>query len=475
MSDAPVIMWFRRDLRLEDHVALTAALGSGRPVIPLFIHDETVMSLGAAAKWRLGLGVAEFGRVVGAMGSRLILRQGAALAVLQELVAETGAQAVYWTRYYAPDHIARDNAVKAVLRETGIEAHSFAGALLFEPGTVRSGAGTPYSVFTPFWKAIRDRDPGAPLAAPGRLPGPRIWPRSEALDDWAMGRSMGRGAGVVGRHVRVGAAAASDRLTGFLEQRIGHYATGRDFPGQEVTSGLSENLAWGEISARKIWQELRRHREVVGDITAAEKFLSELGWREFSWHQLVQHPQMATQAWRAGWQAFPWRGESGLAEAWRRGMTGEPFVDAAMRALYVTGRIHNRARMVAASYLTKQLLTDWRIGLAWFADCLIDWDPAANALGWQWVAGSGPDAAPYFRVFNPATQAEKFDAQGIYRNRFLGTGQAPPGQEAEEWYEAMPLSWGMARANPYPPRLVSLAQGRATALQAYAGFQKRDQ
>ncbi len=473
MDAAPVILWFRRDLRLEDHPALVAALATGRPVVPVFIHDETVETLGAAAKWRLGLGVVEFGKTLAALGARLVLRRGGALAVLRGLVVETGARAVYWTRYHEPAHIARDTEIKAVLRAEAIDARSFGGALLFEPHLVRTGAGTPYSVFTPFWKAIRGRDPGVPLAAPVRIPGPAVRPRSDRLAAWAMGRAMERGAGVVVQHVRVGEAAAMRRLTEFLQHRLPHYGPGRDFPAQDLTSGLSENLAWGEISARSVWHRTRGWAAGSGAETVAEKFLSELGWREFAWHLMADHPQMARMAWRQGWEAFPWRGNSDLAEAWRRGLTGEPFVDAAMRELYVTGRIHNRARMVAASYLTKHLLTDWRIGLAWFQDCLIDWDPAANALGWQWVAGSGPDAAPYFRVFNPATQAATFDPDGRYQRRFLGGGAGGLSPEAQGWYAAVPRRWNLDPDAAYPARRVGLAEGRALALQAYATFRGR--
>ncbi len=474
MSDPPVLLWFRRDLRLDDHPALIAAVGSGRPVVPVFIHDETVEALGAAAKWRLGLAVAEFSAALAARRSRLILRRGRALPVLAALLAETGAGAVFWTRVYEPGHIARDTGVKAALRGAGVEVLSFPGALLFEPREVRTGAGAPYSVFTPFWRAVRSRDPGQALAAPKRFPVPDVWPRSEAIADWGMGRGMDRGAAVVARHARVGEDRAAERFAGFLDLRLGGYAARRDFPGLDAGSNLSENLAWGEISPRRIWQSVRgRAGAVPGSEAAAEKFLSELGWREFAWHLMAAHPEMATADWRAGWERFPWRGDNDDAEAWRRGMTGEPFVDAAMRELYVTGRIHNRARMVAASYLTKHLLTDWRIGRAWFEQCLIDWDPAANAMGWQWVAGSGPDATPYFRIFNPEKQATGFDPDGSYRQRFLAGGQAGPDSAALAFFAAVPQSWGLSAGQAYPPRRIALAEGRARALAAWAEFQNR--
>lgn len=456
----PVILWFRRDLRLDDHPALVQACGSGRPVLPVFIHDETVETLGAAPKWRLGLSVAALAENLGGRGTRLILRRGRALDVLRGLVRETGAGAIYWTRYYAPDHTARDTEVKQALKADGIAAQSFPGALLHEPRDVLTGAGMPYSVFSPFWRLVRARDPGAASAPPDRIPRPSEWPWSDRLDDWAMGTAMGRGAAIVAPHQQVGAAAAMGRLHRFLDGSLRDYAQLRDFPARSATSGLSENLAWGEISPRRIWQAtLLRASLSSADAQGAEKFLSELGWREFAWHLMAHHPTLAAENWRAGWKAFPWRADNPDAERWRRALTGEPMVDVGLREMYVTGRMHNRIRMLVASYLTKHLLTDWRVGRAWFEECLTDWDPAANALGWQWVAGSGPDAAPYFRIFNPATQAEKFDPDGTYRNRFL-TGT--------DYFEAVPRSWALTPMAAYPAPMIDLATGRTRALDAYA-------
>jgi deoxyribodipyrimidine photo-lyase len=464
-AEAPVILWFRRDLRLADHAGLDAACRSGRPVLPVFIHDESVEALGAAAKWRLGEGVGVLARTLAARGSRLILRRGRALDTLLALAAGTGAAAVHWQRVYDPDGIARDTAVKAALKERDVAAESFAGAVLFEPWTVKTGQGGPYSVFSPFWKAIRGRDPGAPLSAPARIAAPDAWPASEEIEDWRMGASTRRGASIVAGHATVGEDAALARLSRFLTEGLRRYAAERDFPALDAGSGLSENLAWGEISPRIIWQAAMRARDEGA--AGAEKFLSELGWREFAWHLIYHHPMLATRTWREGWDGFPWRGDNADAERWRRGMTGEPFVDAAMREMYVTGRMHNRARMIAASYLTKHLLTDWRIGLQWFQGCLTDWDPAANAMGWQWVAGSGPDAAPYFRIFNPAAQGAKFDPDGAYRRRWIAEGQADPAETALAYFRAVPASWGLAPDAAYPDPLIGLSEGRERALLAY--------
>jgi deoxyribodipyrimidine photo-lyase len=464
---APVLVWFRRDLRLSDHPALAAATATGRPVIPVFVHDETVEALGAAAKWRLGEGIVAFAAALAARGSRLVLRRGAARDVLLRLVAETGAAAVHWSRVCDPAGIARDTAVKAALKAAGVAADSFPGAVLFEPWTVMTGRGRPYAVFSAFWRAVRDRDPGAVLAAPRFLPAPADWPASDRLADWRMAAAVAGGAAVLARHATVGEAAAQARLDAFVTDRLARYAAERDFPAQNATSGLSEPLAWGEISPRTIRAAAMRARDQGNP--GAEKFLSELAWRDFAWHLMYHHPRLATGNWREGWDGFPWRGDNPDAERWRRGMTGEPFVDAAMREMYVTGRMHNRARMITASYLTKHLMTDWRVGLAWFADCLTDWDPAANAMGWQWVAGSGPDAAPYFRIFNPAAQAERFDPGGGYRRTFLAEGQATPPATAREFFAAVPRAWGLSPDAPYPAPMVDLAAARARALRAYAG------
>ncbi|NEY91339.1 cryptochrome/photolyase family protein [Tabrizicola oligotrophica] len=467
MSEAPLILWFRRDLRLGDHPMLAAARATGRPLIPVFILDPETEAMGAAAKFRLGLAVDQFAATLAALGSRLILRRGPALAVLEALVAETGAVGVLWSRMYDAPARSRDQAVKAALKARGLGATSHPGALIFEPWEVETGQGGPYRVFTPFWKAVRGRPVPAAQPAPGALPGPGLWPRSERLEDWQMAAAMRRGAAVVAAHQRVGEARALARLEEFAAGPLAAYAADRDFPGLSgATSGLSENLAWGEIGPRAIWH--RGWRAMAEGNAGAETFLKELVWREFAWHLYYHFPQMDRASWKADWQAFPWRADNPDAEVWRRGLTGEPLVDAGLREMYVTGRMHNRARMIVASYLTKHLLTDWRVGLRWFAECLTDWDPAANAMGWQWVAGCGPDAAPYFRIFNPAGQAGKFDADQTYCRRWLAELGRSPGAEALSYHAAVPKSWALEPGRPYPMPLIDLTEGRARALAALA-------
>ena len=462
MTDQPLILWFRRDLRLADNPMLTAALATGRPLVPVFILDPETQAIGAAAKWRLGLSVEDFAARLEKLGLRLILRKGPALAVLQALITEIGAAGVMWSRLYDPAAQARDAAIKADLTAKGLIARSFAGHLLFEPWTVATGTGGYYKVYTPFWRCVQTSDVAVPDPEPVSAKPPKDWPVSDKLGDWNLGSAMRRGAGVVLGHQRIGEQAALARLASFVDQRIGPYRERRDYLAEAASSGLSENLTYGEVGPRQVWHA--GMRALQEGAAGAEHFVKELVWREFAYHLMYHSPQILTRNWREDWDGFAWRADNADAERWRRGFTGEPVIDAAMREMYVTGTMHNRARMLVASYLTKHLLTDWRIGLDWFADCLTDWDPAANAMGWQWVAGSGPDAAPYFRIFNPATQAEKFDPDGKYRRRWLH----PASAEAASYFDAVPKAWGVRAGSPYPAPAIDLAVGRARALAALA-------
>jgi deoxyribodipyrimidine photo-lyase len=466
MTDTPLLIWFRRDLRLGDHPMLTAAVASGRPLVPVFILDPETESLGAAAKWRLGLSLAHFAERLAGLGAKLTFRRGPALAVLEALLAETGADGVTWSRLYDPASKVRDAGVKAALKARGVQGTSFPGHLLHEPWTVETGQGGFYRVYTPFWRSVKNRDVAGAGVAPTALRVPDVWPVSDNLADWQLGAAMQRGAAVVLPYQCVGEAAAQEKLDAFLEGPIDRYTDARNLPDIQGTSGLSQNLSLGEIGPRHVWHSAMR--VWLGGSAGAETYLKELIWREFSYHLLHHTPHIATQNWRPDWNAFPWRGDNDDAKRWRRGMTGEPFVDAAMREMYVTGTMHNRGRMIVASYLTKHLMTDWRVGLAWFAECLTDWDPAANAMGWQWAAGSGPDAAPYFRIFNPATQAEKFDTAGKYRQRFIAELSREPGPEALAFFEAVPRSWRLDPTASYPKPIIALSEGRDRALAAYS-------
>lgn len=468
MSDTnPVILWFRRDLRLGDHAALTAACDSGKPVIPLFINDEVVSAQGAAPRFRLGLSVGALASDLREMGSRLILRKGTALDVLREVVRETGADTVYWSRQYDVTAKARDVAIKAALKDDGYTVKSFAGHLLFEPWTVETQTGGFYKVFTPMWKSVRDRALADALPRPGKIPAPVDWPASDDLDTWALGAGLRRGRDIVEAHCTVGETAASHRLGAFIAHHVADYKKNRDLPAIKGTSGLSENLTYGEISPRSCWHA--GWRALDDGKNDAEVFLKELVWREFAYHLSHHTPRIETDNWKEDWDSFPWNTDERIAEvkAWKQGRTGIPFVDAAMREMYVTGTMHNRGRMIVASYLTKHLMCHWKIGRDWFADCLIDWDPASNAMGWQWSAGSGPDATPYFRVFNPVTQLDKFDKDHAYVRRWIAEGHAQPTETALSYFDAIPLHWGMAPTDSYPDPIVPVDDGRKRALSAY--------
>jgi deoxyribodipyrimidine photo-lyase len=357
--------------------------------------------------------------------------------------------------------------VEAALAENGIEARAFPGHLLYEPEAVRTGAGGFFKVYGPFFRVVRAMDPGEPLPAPARLPRPTTWPASDRLEEWRLGAAMDRGGPIVAVWQRPGEALARDRLDQFMAERIGGYAKARDLPAEVGSSRLSENLTTGEISPRTCWRAaldaLDRGQE------GADSFLRELAWRDFSHHLLWHSPEIATDHWRPEWRRFPWTqdADSPLVRAWQRGRTGIRFVDAAMREMYVTGRMHNRARMVAASLLTKHMLTDWRVGLKWFEDCLTDWDPASNAVNWQWVAGSGPDASPFFRIFNPQTQAKTYDPAGDYERMWIAEGQAKPPATALSWFDAVPRSWRLSPTDPYPTPVLDLALARNSALEAF--------
>ena len=465
---SPTLLWLRRDLRLSDHPALCAAVARGGPVIPVYIRDGVLRSLGTAPKWRLGLSLADLQTRLEARGSGLVLRSGEALEVLRALARETGAGAVYWSRAYDPDSIARDTEVKAALAEDGLDAQSHLGHLLFEPWTVETKTGGYYKVYTPMWKAVRDRDVPQPEQTPGDIPAPTDWPDGERLDDWALGAGMDRGAEICLPYQRVGEEAAQGRLGWFVGHAIGDYEAKRDLPAEDGTSCLSENLALGEISPRQCWHAGQRALRDGGG-KGAEAWLQELVWREFAYHLAYHTPRITSDNWREEWDAFPWNEDEERADviAWKQGRTGEPFVDAAMREMYVTGRMHNRARMIVASYLTKHLLSHWKIGKRWFEEHLTDWDPASNAMGWQWSAGSGPDATPYFRVFNPETQLDKFDRDGAYRKRWIAEGYGRPSQSALSYFDAIPRSWGLSPDQDYPQRVVGLKEGRQRALEAY--------
>jgi deoxyribodipyrimidine photo-lyase len=464
---APVIWWVRRDMRLSDNPALDAAVAMGGPLIPVFVLDEVHDGYGALPRWRMGLGAGALADALADRGSRLILRRGNAVDTLRAVLAETGARQVVFAHLADPDARARDRAVHDALTADNVEVTRTRGHLLFDPWGVETKTGGFYKVYTPYWKAVKNTEIDAPLTAPGTLPAPDAWPASDRLDDWNLAAPMHRGAEIVRPHLTIGEDAARGRLGAFMAHRVAAYDTDRDIPGVDGTSGLGENLTLGEISARTCWHAgLEAMRQGKA---GAETFLKELVWREFAHHLVWHTPHITHGNWKPEWDAFPWNEDTDHPHvvAWRQGRTGIPFVDAAMRELYVTGCMHNRGRMIVGSYLCKHLMTHWRIGQAWFADCLRDWDPASNAMGWQWVAGSGADAAPYFRVFNPVTQLDRFDRNRAYADRWIAEGKRNPDPMALAYFDAVPRGWGLDPAAPYPDPVVTPEDGRQRALDAY--------
>ncbi len=419
----PVIMWFRQDLRLSDNPALTAAAKAG-PVIPVFILDDEACGQwkpGGASRWWLHHSLTALASSLAERGMPLVLRRGRAAEILDDLIAETGARAVYWNRLYEPFAVARDAAIKSSLEQRNIEAKSFNSALLAEPWTVKTGSDGPFKVFTPFWRAaLQIAESSTPTPAPPRLVPPNAIPSGDKLDawrltpanpDWAAGFRAVWTPGEVGAH---------ERLRAFVDGTLRRYADGRDRPDQENTSRLSPHLHFGEISPHQIRQAVESANERAPHAERnAEKFLAELGWREFAHHLLFHFPTLPERNFRPAFDRFPWRRDDKAFAAWTRGRTGYPIVDAGMRELWATGYMHNRVRMVAASFLVKHLMIPWQQGAAWFWDTLVDADLANNSASWQWVAGCGADAAPYFRIFNPVLQGEKFDPDGAYVRRWV--------------------------------------------------------
>ncbi|MEX0838016.1 MAG: deoxyribodipyrimidine photo-lyase [Parvibaculum sp.] len=471
----PAIIWFRRDLRIADNPALAAAVARGAAVAPVFILDPAE-PLGGASAWWLHGSLAALAERLACLGAPLVLRHGDPARLIPGLAREAGAGAVYWNRLYEPAAIARDKALKAALAADGFEVGSFAATLLAEPWEVRTGGGTPFKVFTPFWRALSARAPmPAPLPAPKRLNG-LAGVASENLDTWNLRPAKPDWAAGLRAAWTPGEKSAANRLTGFLDGAVRAYGEARNLPAVDATSRLSPHLHWGEISPRQIRSSAEAaaiaHPEAASGIAA---FMRELGWRDFAHHLIFHWPEIATENWKREFDAFPWMNDDAAFRRWTRGETGYPIVDAGMRELWTTGFMHNRVRMIAASFLVKHLLIDWRRGAAWFEDTLVDADLAVNRASWQWVAGSGADAAPYFRIFNPVLQGEKFDVDGAYVRahvpelarldaRFIHKPWAAPS-------EAL-TNAGVALGGNYPRPMIDHAKARARALAAYEGIRR---
>ncbi|EFI50380.1 deoxyribodipyrimidine photo-lyase [Afipia sp. 1NLS2] len=475
---ATAIVWFRDDLRLSDHAALIAARDAGATLICLYVLDDTETgkhgprSLGAAAQWWLANSLRALDTDLKKLGQHLVLRRGDAHEVLPKLAREANAKAVFWIDSEVSAEAARARDVAEALKEIGVEVHVSASDLLASPQSIRNKEGHGLRVFTPFWKRVRAQgEPPRPLAAVRKLPPPVVSLKSENLEDWQLEPTRPDWAGGFRETWTPGEAGAHRRLHDFLDGAIKGYAEGRDFPGKDHASHLSPHLRFGEISPRQVFHAARfaaeRHPALSRDI---EKFLSELGWREFCRHLLFDHPDLHRHNLQSSFDDFPWRRDAKALRAWQQGRTGYPIVDAGMRELWHTGAMQNRIRMVTASFLVKHLLLDWRDGEQWFWDTLVDADPGSNPGNWQWVAGCGADAAPYFRIFNPILQGEKFDPDGAYVARWVPElSKLPPALIHKPW-EATPMELaaaGVTLGKTYPEPIVDHKDARERALAAY--------
>jgi len=466
---APTIVLFRRDLRIDDNAALAAAVDRGAPVMALYILDEkskNLRTMGAASRWWLHHSLAALDQRLRQIGANLHLARGRTDEVVAQAISASGADCVFWNRRYDPYGAAVDAKLKADLRERDLTARSFDGALLHEPSLLKTGAGGFYKVYTPFWKAVADRaEIRDPIDPPGAIDGWRGNSSSLRLDeldllptkpDWAEGLRESWTPGEKGGQAR---------LHDFIKQDLGDYERRRDLPSARGTSRLSPHLAFGEITPFQIFASLRRSTS-----TGAAKFRSEIGWREFSYHLLFHNPDLAERNFRPEFDAMSWRDDARALRAWQRGLTGYPVVDAGMRELWRTGWMHNRVRMIAASFLIKDLMIDWRQGEEWFWDTLVDADAANNPASWQWAAGSGADAAPYFRIFNPVLQGEKFDPRGDYVRRHIPEIAALPDRYIHRPWEA-PASVlkdkNIELGKTYPKPIVDHGAARDRALIVY--------
>lgn len=473
MSDRTTIVWFRQDLRLADNPALSEAAAQGT-VVPVYIwapDEEKPWEPGGATRWWLHQSLTSLAKDLEDRGSQLILRAGSSLDCLQKLIDETGASAIYWNRRYEPAIIKRDKQIKETLKDDDIDAQSFNGSLLFEPWEIETQKGDPYQVFTPFWKNCLGRDADhEPLSIPKSLPQPDAWPDSDDLDNWQLEPEIPWDEGMRDTW-EVGADAAEAQLEQFVAESVGAYEESRNQMAEDGTSRLSPYLHFGEISPRQVWTATR---DAIDDDAKAEDgakvFLSEIGWREFAYHLLFHFPETTTKPLREKFADFPWSKSKKNLRRWQRGRTGYPVVDAAMRQLWHTGWMHNRARMIVASFLCKHLLLPWQRGAEWFWDTLVDADLSSNTLGWQWTAGCGADAAPYFRIFNPITQGEKFDPDGEYIRSWVPELEKLPTKWLYQPWEAPDEVLEEAEVklgDIYPKPIVEHSEARQKALDAY--------
>jgi deoxyribodipyrimidine photo-lyase len=470
-DERPVIVWFRRDLRLADNPALHLAAASGRPVIALYVMDETagVRRPGKAGLWWLDKSLRALEHALQEIGAELILRRGEAGTIVKTLAADFNAGAVFWNRLYDPVQVDRDKALKTALKNTGVQVKTCNAALLLEPWEIQTKTGGVYHVFTPFWRAARARiGEFAVYPPPKSLRAPKRQPSSDALANWGLHPekpdwSKGFGDWTPGE------AGAYGQLSQFIAGPLTDYPEHRDLPALNGTTRLSPHLHWGEIGPRQVFRAIDAAAHGRHNLDRqSEKVLSELGWREFNHHLLFEQPGLTTENFKPQFDTLPWREDKRAFSAWSQGLTGYPMVDAGMRELWTTGYMENRVRMVAASFLIKHLVIDWRKGEGWFWDTLCDADEANNVMNWQWVAGSGADASPWFRIFNPIAQGERYDPEGDYVRRWIPELAKLPAKHIHApWTapDALLKEAGVILGDTYPRPIVEHEVARKRALE----------
>lgn len=481
VNQQTAIVWFRQDLRLHDNPALIAASQRG-PVIPVYVwspESEGPWPLGAPSKWWLHRSLRSLDDSLQAKNSKLILRTGDPLKELLEIAKASGAKWIFWNRRYEPAAAGLERLMRAEFESAGIGVEVFNGSLLLDPDRVQNSSGTPFKVFTAFYKAqLMHSGLSGPLNDPKSLPAPPRWPMSENLDALGLNPRISWDGGMR-EFWSPGEGSAMKRLADFGRSEVGEYDTQRDRPDIEGTSRLAPHLHFGEISPRQVWAKLREAEAAArasGKQKPVESYLRQIAWREFAHHLLHHFPETSHEPLRPEFTKFPWLEDSKSLRAWQRGDTGYPIVDAGMHELWTTGWMHNRVRMIVASFLIKDLLIHWREGAKWFWDTLVDADLANNTMGWQWVAGCGADAAPYFRIFNPVSQGIKFDPKGDYVRRWLPSLKKLPAPVIHEPWKASPAELefcGVKLGKNYPVTIVDHKMARDRALDALARMKKK--
>ena len=469
MSETTAIHWFRQDLRLLDNPSLTESAKAGR-VLPVYILDDvnnTRHSAGAASRWWLHHSLKSLDE---SLQGRLFISRGDPGEILSGLVRRFNVSAVHWNRCYEPWQSTRDQRLQKALTDHGIDVRTFNGTSLWEPWDISKADKTPYKVFTPYYRrgCLSALPPRNPVPVPGKLVLVPAQPSSLAIQDLELLPAI-RWDRQLEPHWIIGEQAAQVRLQAFLSYGLQHYKQGRDYPALPCVSRLSAHLHFGELSPHQAWYAVKSG----GDDENVKHFCSELAWREFSCYLLYHFPKLPFVNWNNKYDNFPWKNKKKFVQAWCKGRTGIPIVDAGMRELWQTGYMHNRLRMITGSFLVKNLLQDWRTGEAWFRDCLVDWDLANNSASWQWIAGCGADAAPWFRIFNPVTQGQKFDPEGIYTRRFVPELHKLPCRYLfAPWQAPQHVldQAGIKLGRDYPLPLVDLPASRTRALEAFSAI-----